>query len=435
LIGLVLIMATGALVVGVRRRQFGLPLYVAVALIGCVVIYLSGGTPWVTDKALAISSPALLVAALAAGGLLWSRRRAGVLVVVALAGGVLWSNVLAYHDVTLAPRPRLAELQHIGELVAGKGPTFINEYEIYADRHFLRAGAPVEPAEYRSVQLPLSNHLSLTESAWADIDSFPLSTLYPYRSIVTRRSPAESRPPSIYQLVWQGRYYQLWQRPLHPSTRILEHVPYGESNTLPFCGVSAHGPTEPLCSVDPVSIPSCRQVHTLARQALREGATLLAYQRPEPIVARGDQTLWPAGWIHEFAAHTLVPTAPGDVVSHIAVARRESYGLWLGGIFARGFDVSVDGHHVGRIKNELSGFAADVHVADIFLGPGVHTFVLKYPHADLGPGSGLNELTSLTAIALEPRQRPARQMISVAPQQAGQLCERPLDWIELVSPS
>jgi hypothetical protein len=435
LIGLVLIMAIGALFVGVRRRQFGLPLYVAVALIGCVVIYLSGGTPWVTDKALAISSPALLAAALTAAGMLWSRRRAGVVVVAALAGGVLWSNVLAYHDVTLAPRPRMAELQHIGNLVAGKGPTFINEYEIYADRHFLRAGAPVEPAEYRSVQLPLRSGLTLTESAWADIDSFPLSTLYPYRSIVTRRSPAESRPPSIYRLVWQGRYYELWQRPVHPATRILEHVPYGESNALAYCGNSARGPTEPLCSVDPVAIPSCKQVQTLARQALREHATLLAYQRPEPIVARGDQTLWATGWIHEVGAHTLIPTGPGEAVGHIAIARGQSYELWLGGIFARGFDVSVDGRHVGRLKNELSGFAAYVHVADLFLSPGVHTFVMTYPHADLGPGSGLNEFTSLSAIALEPRESPPRQMISVAPQQAAQLCGRPVDWIELVRSS
>jgi hypothetical protein len=58
---------------------------------------------------------------------------------------------------------------------------------------------------------------------------------------------------------------------------------------------------------------------------------------------------------------------------------------------------------------------------------------LTYPHADLGPGSGLDEFTSLNAIALEPRQRPTREMISVAPQQAAQLCGRPLDWIELVT--
>src|SRR5207302_2057611 len=162
---------------------------------------------------LAIASPALLSAALVGAALLSLRWRAGLLVLLAIGGGVVWSNALAYHDTTLAPRQRLAELQHIDDLLPGKGPTFLNEYEYYADRHFLRDGAPVEPADRRPVNLPVRNGALLTQVAWADIDSFVLSTLEPYRSIVTRRSPGESRPPSIYQLVWQGRYYQLWQRP------------------------------------------------------------------------------------------------------------------------------------------------------------------------------------------------------------------------------
>ncbi len=439
LIGLVLIAATASLYVSARRRQFGVGLYVAVALIGCGVVYFSGATPWVTGKTLAISSPALLAAALTGGGMLWSlwsRQRAagaaGVLVLAALVGGVVWSNVLAYHDVTLAPRPRLAELQHIGDLLAGKGPTFINEYEIYADRHFLRNGAPVEPAEYRSVTLPLSNGVALTKSAWADLDSFPLSTIEPYRSIVTRRSPAESRPPSIYRLIWQGRYYQLWERPAQPARRVLRHVPLGESNALPYCGVAESGPNEPLCSVDPVATPPCAQVHSLARQALREHAELVAYSRPAPIVARGDQTRWPGSWFHEPASHSLTPTTPGQAVAKIAVAEGQSYELWLGGSFARGFEVSVDGRREGNVKDELSSFGGWVLLADVFLAPGIHTFAFTYPHADLTPGSGLNEFTVLSAIALQP-QNPPSELIEVGPRQAARLCGRPLDWIELVT--
>jgi hypothetical protein len=438
LIGLVLLAAAAALWVSARRRQFGIALYVAVALIGSGVVHFSGGTPWVTGKALAISSPALLAAALTGAGMLWSRWSrnrvaglAGFLVAAALAGGALWSNVLGYHDATLAPRPRLAELQQIGDLVAGKGPTFINEYEVYADRHFLRAGAPVEPAEYRGPDLSLSDGATLTKAAAADLDSFPLSTLEPYRSLVIRRSPTESRPPSIYRLVWQGRYYQLWQRPAQPSTRILEHVPLGESNVLPYCG-RAEGGSEPLCSIDPVATPPCEQIQSLARQAIGEHAELLAYQRPAPIVARGDQTVWPASWFHERAEHTLTPTTPGEAISHIAVASAQSYELWLGGSFSRGFEVSVDGREVGRVKDELSAINGYVHVTNVFLAPGIHTFALAYPHSDLTPGSGENELTSLSAIALEPRQSPRSELISVKPGQAAQLCGRPLDWIEIV---
>jgi hypothetical protein len=387
-------------------------------------------------KSLAISSPAVPLAAVMGGALLWGRSRlAGGVVLAVLAGGVLYSNVLDYHDATLAPRARLAELETIGGLVAGKGPTFINEYEIYADRHFLRSGDPVEPAEYRPVTLPLRDGTYLTKGAWADLDSFPLATLAPYRSIVTRRSPAESRPPSIYQLVWQGHYYQLWQRAAQPATRILEHVPLGESSALPYCGSAQTGSSKPLCSVNPVATPPCSQIHSLASRALSENAQLVAYQRPEPIVARGDQTVWPAAWVHAAPQRVLIPTTAGRAVAHIGVSSGERYEVSLNGSFDRGLEVSVDGERLGTLKNELALFSqmAYVHLADVFLEPGVHTFVFTYPHADLTPGSGGEyELSSLASITLQPKI-PASEMITVAPRQAASLCGRPLDWIELVT--
>jgi hypothetical protein len=436
LLAVVALAAVGALAWSLRRRRPGVALYVGLALFGCTAGYLYGATPWVNGKTLAISSPAVPLAAMMGGALLWGRSRlAGGVVIAVIAGGVLWSNVLAYHDVTLAPRPRLAELQHIGGLLAGKGPTFMNEYEIYADRHFLRSGAPVEPAEYRTVTLPLRDGAILTKSAWADLDSFSLSTLEPYRSIVTRRSPAESRPSSIYRLIWQGRYYQLWQRPANPPTRILEHVPFGESTTLDYCGAAQNGPNKPPCSIDPVATPPCSQIQGLARRALSEHAQLVAYQRPAPIIVRGDQTVWPGTWFHDPEGHVLTPTTAGQAVAHIAVASAQSYELSLDGSFSRGFDVSVDGRHVGNVKDELSGFSGYVHLADVFLAPGIHTFVLTYPHADLTPGSGNDEFTSLSAIGLQPRQSPASELMSVPPRQAAQLCGRPLDWIELVTGS
>ena len=255
----VVLLATGvAVYLGVRRRQLSVVFYVALTLVGCVVFYLSGATPWVVGKTLAISSPALLLAALVGGGMLWGLRGqrralgvAGLVVVVALSGGVLYSNFLQYQGATLAPRPRLAELQRISELVAGHGPVFMNEYEIYATRHFLRDGQTEEPSEYREPKLPLRNGVTLTKGSWADIDSFPLTTLLPYRSIVTRNSPVESRPPSVYKLVWQGEYYDLWQRPDPATATILEHIPYGESNLHPYCGSASHEREEPLAPSTP----------------------------------------------------------------------------------------------------------------------------------------------------------------------------------------
>jgi hypothetical protein len=438
LIGLALIAATTAIWLTVRRRQFGVLAYVAIALAGCAVLHLVGSTPWVLGKALAISSPALLAAALVGGALLLAwRRPVGVLVLLALAGGVVWSNALAYHDVLLAPRARLVELAHIGGLIAGKGPTLIDDYEVYADRHFLRSGAPVEPAEYRAVTLPLLGGAILTKSAWADLDSFALATLQPYRSIVLARSPAQSRPPSLYSLAWRGRYYELWQRPARPSSRLLSHIPYGESNKLPYCGVAQNRPgaQAPLCSANPVATPPCAQLERLGATAAREHARLVAYQRPEPIVARGDQTRWPAPWVHDSSSRTLWPNTPGTAVAQINVYGDQDYKLWLGGSFSRGFEVSVDGRYVSRVKDELLSIGGYAPVADVYLTPGIHVFALTYPHSDLTPGSGDNQQTSLAAISLQPLRRPSAQLLSVTPAQARSLCGRSLDWIELVVPS
>ena len=441
LVGLVLVAAAVGLFLSVRRRQFGLAFYVAVSLIGSAVFWLGGATPWVTGKVLAVSAPALLTAALTSGAMLWGMHAggrvvgvAGALTVAALVGGVLWSNALAYHDATIAPRPRLAELQHIGDLLAGKGPTFVNAYEIYADRHFLRDGHPVEPAEYRPATLSLRTGTVLTKGAAADLDSFPLSTLEPYRSLVTARTPTESRPPSIYKLVWQGNYYQLWQRPEHAQGLVLEHVPFGESNALPYCGPAQGGENGPLCPINPAAVPPCKQIRSLGRRALADHAELVAYQRPAAIYARGDETRWPGTWFHSAEAHALQATAPGQLIAHIAVDSSQRYELSLFGGFDRGFEVSVDGRRVGDAKDNPYLTPGHVHVADFFLEAGVHEFVLTYPHADpLTPGSGDEEFTSLSAIVLQGQESPPRELISVPPQQAAQLCGRSLDWVELVA--
>jgi hypothetical protein len=484
------IAAAAALWSCLRRRQFGPPLYVAVVLSAGGLVWATGTTPWVLGKSLAISSPALLTAALTGAAMLWRSRRAplspvaggaqaspeaervggrppvghpaaaasltarwrrhawvlGPLTMLVLAGGVLYSNVLAYSDVTLAPRARLAEVQHIGQLVAAKGPTFMNYYEAYADRHFLRDGAPVEPAEFRPVTLPLRNGVALTKAAWANLDAFPLSTLMPYRSIVTIRSPIESRPPSIYNLVWQGRYYQLWQRPEPAPATILEHIPYGEENIHPYCGNAQNGKSELLCALNPVSIPSCPQLLGFARTARERHAHLVAYQRAEPVFARGDDVLWPASWTHETEAHALVPTTPGTAVGHVAVPNGQRYELFIDGSFGgRGLEVSVDGRKVGAVEHQLSGYISSIPVASLYLSAGVHRFEYTYPHADLAPGGGEtvgtgefavdSRFTAFWALVLQPLEYPRSELISVAPGEVKRLCERPLEWVELVSGS
>src|SRR4029077_11802801 len=144
--------------------------------------------------------------------------------------------------------------------------------------------------------------------------------------------------------------------------------------------------------------------------------------------------LWPGVWFHDDAEHSIWPTAPGKAVSHIAVASAQTYELWLGGSFERGFEVRVDGKPAGRVKDQLSTIDGYIHLADVFLTPGVHTFSFSYPAANLAPGSAGRGLTSLQAIVLQPRT-PRSALVRVAPGQASALCGRSLDWIEVVTSS
>src|SRR5262249_36213574 len=135
-----------------------------------------------------------------------------------------------------------------------------------------------------------------------------------------------------------------------------------------YCGMSQSGAStsettsKPLCSINPVAIPPCRQIRSLARRALAKNAQLVAYQRPEPIVVRGDQAVWPGEWAHAAEQRVLTPTAAGRAVSHIGVSTGEHYEVWVDGSFGRGFDVSVDGEHLGRLKNELAIFSQMAYV-------------------------------------------------------------------------
>ena len=448
LVWVVILVAAATVIVTLVKGARGLALYALVALAGAVVLWAFGSTPWLIGKSLAISSPAVLVAGAAGAAALLAGRRllpvlAGIVLFGAIAGGVLWSNFLQYRNVSIAPRDRLAQLQTIGSMLPGHGPTFFNEYEIYGTRHFLRLGAPVSPAEYRPVDLPTLGNALLTKPAWANIDSFGLPTLSPYQSLVIRVGPTESLPPSIYKPVYLGSYYELWQQPAHPTLRVLLHYPLGDSTNDAYCGYAENvNPTfSPLCPIAPAAVPQCSQVMSLGRTAAGDHAELLAYQRANPIVLRATDTQWSSDWISDPAQGSLTPTAAGaTAVAHINIPFGvRGWRLWLAGGFARGFTVDVDGHRIGAVSDELNPIGAYDQVGPaLTLSPGVHTVRVTYPSETLAPGSAdTEEYTGLNAIAIAPPLYPstaAARMLTVAPAKARSLCGKTLDWIEVVAP-
>jgi hypothetical protein len=383
----------GAALVGLwwawRRRDWALPAYVATAAIGCAG-FLAVSSPWVGGKTLAMASPAFLTAAAAACGAGISRQHfvEAAVVATAVAAGVLWSNVLQYHDVWLAPRGQLHELETIGQRYAGDGPALLTNYEPYGARHFLRRLDGESASELRRRYDYLTNGQVLPKGDSADIDRFQLGGVLVYRTLVLRRGPAESRPPSVYRLVWSGRFYEVWQRPVHPATTIVEHLGLGNASQA-------------------AAVPNCAAV---MRMASLSGVTELASAvRPESI---------PLGYPPISGERTVVVTLPQAGI----------YTAWLGGDWYGLASISVDGHKAGSMRAELDWPGNFTDLGTIRLTAGRHLVAISYKTGGWHPGSGGTPYAFGPAALTKENAREPFQTIPAA--DARSLCGKRLDWVE-----
>ena len=250
-------------------------------VIGSIALYLFG-SPWNGAKALAAGSPAVLLAAgVGVASLAGSGRRFEAFVLGGIiAAAVLWSNVFAYREVWLAPRPQLVELERIGKEIDGQGPTLMTEYQPYGVRHFLRDAEPEGASELRRRTVPLVTGGTLEKGKFADTDRLELDGLLVYRTLVLRRSPSQSRPPLPYALLTKGRYYEVWQRPEGEAGRfgLIEHVGLGSG-------------------LDPGGTALLREDRGGIAERVPEGAKIVAAVAPRfMVVALGEQAWRPEDW-------------------------------------------------------------------------------------------------------------------------------------------
>jgi hypothetical protein len=397
----------------IQRRAWPFAGFVATATLGCLVI--AGlGSPWVDGKALAIASPAFVFAALvaAAMALEGGRRVEAALVAAAVTAGVVWSNALAYQDANLAPRERLVELEHIGERIAGEGPTLSTDYEPYEVRHFLRESDPQGASELRRSQIPLRSGLPLAKLGYADMDEFQLQGLLEFRTMVLRRTPVSSRPPSPYRLVESGRWYDVWQRPESGFPAVAEHLPLGSR-------------------LAPTARPSCAAVERLARMA-GPGGRLVAAVRPPPILLDATAADRPVDWrAGPRGSAAVVPAGAGRLAGTVRLRHGGRYEVWVGGSFRRLVDVTA-GRRPFRDRNQLNHAGQWVPLGTADLEPGDTPMALTYHDADLHAGSG-GPPFALGPLALTPENARSR-LLQVSPRRARSLCGRRLDWIEAVRP-
>jgi hypothetical protein len=373
------------------------------------------GSPWVDGKALATASPVFILGGMAGAGALFSRRRRveGVVLMVAILGGVLWSDALAYRDVSLAPRPQLSELEHIGKLIGNKGPTLMNDYEPYGPRHFLRNAAPEGASEYRYRQDTLLDGTLLPKTQYADLDRFQIPGILEYRTIVLHRSPSESRPPAPYSLIWQGRYFEAWQRPA-TFPPVISHLPLGSGN-------------------DPGAEPTCANVQAQAVN-VPAGGRLAAPIRVAPTIVPLPAGAAPAGWLANSASPgSLLPSGAGSVHVGAIVPTTAVYSVWLGGSFSAGVRIYVDGRLVGAKRNGLQWEQYQQFGSVRLTAGDVHKVRLVYDgRSFLHPGSG-DAPTPIGPLALATQT--ANVPVTYVPaEQARSLCGHYLDWVEAIGP-
>jgi hypothetical protein len=410
LIGLVIAGALLGVYLGYRRRAWSLILYTVGTIFAAVAILVIA-SPWVGAKALAIASPASLLAAMAAAAFLVGRTRVPLagLAMLALAGGVLASNVLAYREANIAPRDRLAELARIGEMLDGKGLTLVPENEPYATHHFLRQGDVTGVSAYRRHTLPLREGGTVPRGSSADLDELVLETeeegVLVFRTIVTRRSPLASRPPAPYRLIWSGRYYEVWTRPVGAEDTVLGHLPLGDQ-------------------VNPAARAPCGGVLSLARLAKPEGRLVAAARGRTPLVR-------PLGVFEHGLGRAATSTDTAEL--EVRVARGGAYEIWLRGRTRGRIDLSIDGREAGSIEHELGTSSQYMFLGEVNLTSGPHAVRVRAEHGGLYPGS-YGQAAMLGPLVLRPADSRVR-LVSVRPDAAGALCGREFDWVEAIGPA
>ena len=361
------------------------------------------------------------------------RRVEATVLAAAIAGGVIWSNALAYHQVWLAPRGHLTELDTIGKRFAGQGPTLMTEYQPYGVRHFLRRMDPEGASERRTRLVPLVNGSGLDKGSYANLDGFQPAALLVYRTMVLRRSPVESRPPAPYQLVWVGRFYEVWQRPAPGSKQRLRLPPGVPGHIARRVHLLGHLPLS--SGEQAVAVPPCRNLLRLAHIAQKAGGLVAAVPRAPALIVDLSGTSLPSGWQPDSVNAATVPQGSGSLQADVNVPSPGRYGVWLGGSFRGRVRIAVDGRAVGSLRDQLNwSNQFFTPFGDLSLARGSHRVELDYQVSKLRPGEGAGEPFSMGPLVLGTTTANV-PVTYIRPAKVRSLCGRSLDWAEALGAS
>ncbi|MEA2426372.1 MAG: hypothetical protein QOH13_2782 [Thermoleophilaceae bacterium] len=398
LIAVALVLAAYGAFTALRARTRG-PLLLLLPALVAWALTAPASSPYIDAKLLAILSPAvILFACLGAAAL--PLRRAAIAAAVVLGAALLVSDALAYRIAIVAPAGRLGELAAIDKRFAGKGPVLVNEYEEYV-KHYMRRSRGSDPyegwnagrAELRDSTLPVGGHAY-------DLDQLRTSFIERWPLIALRRSPVESRPPSNYDRVWSGRWYDVWQRD-RPAPVV--HVALGKP---PF------DPTGPL---------DCALVRRMASQ----GRVIAAIRQRPRIVPVADILPLPPGWLADLPTGSLSVNKGGRIAT--TVDAHGSVRIWLRGRAFRPTEVLADGKRIGIVRG-INGPNQWLEAGAADLGPGEHRLELVRPKRSLRPGDAQRDVIGPVAIVSDVAPR------LVSGPALDRVCGLPADWIDVAGP-
>lgn len=407
-----------------RRRAWG-PLLLAVPLAAVSVYLLSRGTPYADAKVYMIASPAVTLLALLGANALreggrWLRP-VGTAALGALAAGLLVSSALAYHDVSLAPYDRYAEILEINDRLAGQGPVIFNEndeFTEYTMRDSEVWAEPEWPHGYRYEPYEPNGLVDLNRrpsiKTPLDPDDLALDYVLDASYMVLRRSPLTSRPPSAYELAWAGEHYAVWE------------------NT--GRDVAAHQVLGPDV-LNQAATASCKDIEELVAEAGVEDGRLAFVERPRYPVLELTDMEYSATWgPYENYPGALTFQGPGEVTGTFEVDEAQRFKVWLEGSVSRAITVEVDGRPVGQIEDHLNNPGAFLPVGEVALQPGEHDVRIAMGGGGLAPGDAGYSLglRHIGPLVFSPPGNAAREVQTIAMEDRKELCGRRLDWVEVV---
>ena len=260
--------------------------------------------------------------------------------------------------------------------------------------------------------IPRLDGTETEKGAWSDTDELVMDPeqegVLTYRTLVLRRSPQQSRPPSPYEQVWQGDYYEVWQRdPDYDAANLIVHKPLGSG-------------------FQPATVPNCAVVQSVASRA-GDGKVVAAEREPNAVAELTD---YPQDWVPDPVNKTLTPVSNGTATGSVTVPKSGRYHVWVGGSARGKVSVKIGEQEAGSARGLLNNNAQFISLDDLDVEAGTLPVSLTYEKgSDLRPATGGYPF-GIGPVILEPVADP--KVVTVSPADAQRLCGRSLDWIEAV---